>query len=123
MPQGPATAETVAETLTDALTLLGPGGDHWTQGALTRRNPDGTFSYCLVGAIERAAPNYESYAAARHELKATLSADGNGTKLDRWFHDFEGILAETFPFSSSADRRLTSRGVAPFWLKDGPNVP
>lgn len=41
----------------------------------------------------------------------------------RWLHDAETILYGAYPQSSSADRRLTARGLAPFALKDGPNVP
>ena len=40
-----------------------------------------------------------------------------------WLRTFEHVLAEYYPASSSRDRSLTARHAAPFWLKDGPNVP
>ena len=41
----------------------------------------------------------------------------------RWLHDFEALLREFYPQASSRDLSLTARHAAPFWLKDGPNVP
>lgn len=41
----------------------------------------------------------------------------------QWLALVEGILHNIYPSSSSADRRLTARGLAPFPLKNGPNVP
>ena len=41
----------------------------------------------------------------------------------RWLREFMGLLREYYPQSSSRDRSLTARHAAPFWLKDGPNVP
>ena len=41
----------------------------------------------------------------------------------RWLGQVEALLQMWFPQSSSADRRLTARGLAPFPLRDGPNVP
>ena len=40
-----------------------------------------------------------------------------------WLKGFENLLAEFYPYSSSRDRSLTARHAAPFWLKDGPDVP
>ena len=40
-----------------------------------------------------------------------------------WLGIFEAVLEEHYPRSSSRDRSLTARHAAPFWLKDGPNVP
>lgn len=40
-----------------------------------------------------------------------------------WLGIFEAVLGEYYPGSSSRDRSLTARSVAPFPLKDGPNVP
>jgi len=81
MPQGAATLESVAATLDGALSLLGPNGENWTQGRLTQSRGAGLgFAYCVVGALERAAPDYESYAAARDTLKAAAGV----SHLDRW---------------------------------------
>ncbi len=41
----------------------------------------------------------------------------------RWLGAFEALLREHFPQASSADRRLTARHAAPFFLAQGPNVP
>jgi hypothetical protein len=40
-----------------------------------------------------------------------------------WLRDFEQLLGENYPQSSSADRRLTARHHAPFPLRDGHDVP
>ena len=40
-----------------------------------------------------------------------------------WLRAFEDVIGVYFPQSSSRDRSLTARHAAPFWLKDGPNVP
>ena len=40
-----------------------------------------------------------------------------------WLHDFERLLAQFYPSASSRDLSLTARHAAPFWLKDGPDVP
>ena len=40
-----------------------------------------------------------------------------------WLRGFENLLHEYYPQSSSRDRSLTARHAAPFWLRDGPNVP
>jgi hypothetical protein len=40
-----------------------------------------------------------------------------------WLSAFERLLRIYYPHASSADLRLTARSVAPFYLKDGPNVP
>jgi hypothetical protein len=40
-----------------------------------------------------------------------------------WLYQFEGVLKEYYPQSSSADRKLTARHYAPFPLAQGPNVP
>lgn len=81
MAQGVATPESVEVTLQGALDLLGPNGENWTQGQLTRFEGVGRpFAYCLVGALERAAPDYQSYAAARDAVKDTLGH----SNLDRW---------------------------------------
>lgn len=81
MPHGVATPESVQETIQGALDLLGSNGENWIQGQLTRFEGVGQpFAYCVVGALEHAAPDYESYAAARDALKDTL---GSGN-VDRW---------------------------------------
>lgn len=81
MAQGTATAESVEATLQGALQLLGPNGENWTTGQLTRFEGVGRpFAYCMVGALERAAPDYQSYAAARDAVKDTLGH----SNLDRW---------------------------------------
>ena len=84
MPHGEATPESVQETIQGALDLLGPNGENWLQGQLRgfSPNPAGgvTFAFCVVGALEAAAPDYESYAGARDALKATL---GSGN-IDRF---------------------------------------
>ena len=41
----------------------------------------------------------------------------------RWLREFMGVLREFYPQASSRDLSLTARHAAPFWLKDGPNVP
>ena len=40
-----------------------------------------------------------------------------------WLGEFERLLREFYPHASSRDLSLTARHAAPFWLKDGPNVP
>ncbi len=40
-----------------------------------------------------------------------------------WLGLFEEMLRGFYPSASSADLRLTARHSAPFFLKDGPNVP
>lgn len=78
MPHGAATPASVQDTIQGALELLGPNGENWIQGQLRgfEPNPAGgvTFAFCVVGALEAAAPNYESYAEARDALKATLGS-------------------------------------------------
>ena len=81
MAQGVATPESVQLTIDGALELLGPNGENWTQDRLTQFQGVGRpFAYCVVGALERAAPDYQSYAAARDALKGTLGH----SNLDRW---------------------------------------
>ena len=84
MPHGEATPASVQATIDGALELLGPNGENWLQGQLRgfQANPAGgvTFAFCVVGALEAAAPDYESYAGARDALKATL---GSGN-IDTW---------------------------------------
>ena len=46
-----------------------------------------------------------------------------GYSRSLWLREFEKVLAEHYPASSSRDRSLTARHAAPFWLRDGPNVP
>jgi hypothetical protein len=41
----------------------------------------------------------------------------------RWLRNFEDVLRAWYPQASSADLRLTARHAAPFYLRDGPNVP
>ena len=41
----------------------------------------------------------------------------------KWLREFEKLLEQFYPQSSSRDRSLTARHAAPFWLKDGPDVP
>ena len=90
MPHGEATPDSVQATIDGALELLGPNGENWLQGQLRgfSANPSGGFvgAFCVVGALEQAAPDYESYAAARDALKDTLSGlrlSGSGN-IDRW---------------------------------------
>ena len=40
-----------------------------------------------------------------------------------WLRSFETVLRQFYPQASSRDLSLTARHAAPFWLKDGPNVP
>lgn len=40
-----------------------------------------------------------------------------------WLRAAEDRLQASFPLASGADLRLTARGLAPFQLLDGPNVP
>ena len=71
-----------AETITAALELLGPDGEHWIQGSLR----DGLGDFCVVGALQEVAPTYQAYADARDALKQTISAlrvTGSGN-IDRW---------------------------------------
>ena len=100
MPHGEATTASVQETIDGALELLGPNGQNWIQGQLRgfEPNPAGgvTFAFCLVGALEAAAPDYESYAGARDAVKATL---GSGN-LDRFnnrssWPEVQGVLQQT----------------------------
>lgn len=78
MPHGEATPTSIQETIDGALELLGPNGENWLQGQLRgfTPNPNGgvTFAFCVVGALEAAAPDYESYAGARDALKQTLGS-------------------------------------------------
>ena len=90
MPHGEATQASVQETISGALDLLGPNGENWIQGQLRGFEPSPaggvTFAFCVVGALEAAAPNYESYAAARDAVKQTVSSlrvTGSGN-IDRW---------------------------------------
>lgn len=46
-----------------------------------------------------------------------------GLLRTRWLKQFEDELRMWYPLASSADLRLTARHSAPFFLKDGPNVP
>lgn len=41
----------------------------------------------------------------------------------RWLHDLEQVLREHYPAASSAELKLTARGLAPFPLALGPLVP
>jgi len=100
MPHGEATAASVQETLQGALELLGPNGENWLQGQLRgfQPNPSGgvTFAFCVVGALEAAAPDYESYAGARDALKATLGS-GNIDRFNNgaFWPDVQGVLRQT----------------------------
>ena len=51
--------------------------------------------------------------------------DGFSFPRSLWLGAVERELQAFYPYpaSSSADRRLTARHSAPFFLKDGPNVP
>lgn len=85
MPHGEVTPASIQGTIEGALELLGPNGENWLKGQLRgfSPNPSGggvTFAFCVVGALEAAAPDYESYAGARDALKETL---GSGN-VDRW---------------------------------------
>ena len=100
MPHGEATPASVQETIDGALELLGQNGENWLQGQLRgfTPNPAGgvTFAFCVVGALEAAAPDYESYAAARYAVKQTL---GSGN-VDRWnnratWPEVQATLAQT----------------------------
>lgn len=84
MPHGEATPASVQQTINGALELLGPNGENWLQGQLRgfQSNQAGGFTgtFCVIGALEAAAPDYESYVAARDAVKQTL---GSGN-VDRW---------------------------------------
>lgn len=41
----------------------------------------------------------------------------------RWLAQFEFMLRETYPTATKRDRNLTARHYAPFYLRDGPDVP
>lgn len=41
----------------------------------------------------------------------------------RWLHDVEAVLREWYPWASSRQLSRTARGLAPFFLLDGGNVP
>lgn len=103
MPHGEATPSSVQETIQGALDLLGPNGEDWLQGQLRgfKPDPDGgvSFAFCVVGALEAAAPDYESYAAARDALKETL---GSGN-IDRFNN------RSTWPEVQGALERTASR--------------
>lgn len=45
-----------------------------------------------------------------------------GVLRTSWLREFENLLREHYPASSSADRKLTARHAAPFPLALGPNV-
>ena len=79
MDSGTADSASIRDTITGALELLGPNGENWIQGELRADNPGGGLDFCVAGALEAAAPNYESYAAARELMKSTV-----GGHLDRW---------------------------------------
>jgi hypothetical protein len=100
MPHGTATPDSIRATLQGSLDLLGPNGENWLQGQLRgfTSSPSGGFTpqFCVVGALEAAAPDYESYAGARDALKATL---GSGN-IDRFnnrssWPDVQTALAQT----------------------------
>lgn len=80
MEHGTADSASVLDTLNGALELLGANGENWTQGELRAPADGGGLDFCVVGALEAAAPNYESYASARELLKSTIG----GQHLDRW---------------------------------------
>ena len=46
-----------------------------------------------------------------------------GPLRSAWLSEFELCLREFYPQASSRDLSLTARHAAPFWLRDGPNVP
>ena len=62
--------------------------------------------------FQRLIDSWPAYATA--ELPFPRSA---------WLSNFERNLREFYPQASSRDLSLTARHAAPFWLKDGPNVP
>lgn len=64
-------------------------------------------------------PALDELIAAWPDFEARLAAESRS----KWFSIVEGVLHNVYPQSSSADRRLTARHFAPFFLKDGPNVP
>jgi hypothetical protein len=41
----------------------------------------------------------------------------------RWLSEFERLLREFYPSANAASLKLTARHSAPFYLRDGPNVP
>ena len=49
--------------------------------------------------------------------------EAEGTLRSVWLSGFERVLRSYFPQSSSRERRLTARHFAPFWLRDGHDVP
>jgi hypothetical protein len=54
------------------------GGAHWIKDELRESTPTGV-SYCVVGALEAAAPNYAAYDTARRAVR-----DAVGGSVDRW---------------------------------------
>jgi hypothetical protein len=56
------------------------------------------------------APVWDNYQALKYPRSA-------------WLHDFEAVLRLYHPHASSRDLAVTARSVAPFPLRDGPNVP
>ena len=48
---------------------------------------------------------------------------GSAFPRSEWLRVFEAYLRNFYPQASSRDLSLTARHAAPFWLKDGPNVP
>lgn len=43
--------EVLIEKLRTAIELMNDGGKHWTRGAYRQALPDGSMSYCAVGAV------------------------------------------------------------------------
>jgi hypothetical protein len=89
MPNGTATPASIVDTLNGAALRLGADGSGWVKGQLRQWRSPGVFAYCLCGALEAAAPDYQSYDAARRELAATV--DGS---LDRWNDRPERTIAD-----------------------------
>ena len=48
---------------------------------------------------------------------------GSAFPRSEWLRVFESYLRNYYPQASSRDLSLTARHAAPFWLRDGPNVP
>lgn len=72
-----------AETVRNALDILGPDGQHWIKGQLR----DGLGDYCVAGALIAGAPEYADYATARDAVKQTLKdagMTGRAGSIDKW---------------------------------------
>lgn len=101
MPHGDATPASIIATLDGALARLGSDGAGWVKGQLRRYVAPGVFAYCVVGACESAAPDYESYDGARRAIADTI-----GGSVDRWNNRPETTIADVRAVLEEAKARL-----------------